>query len=343
MEALINNTVDGQSSNGSSDDILSDVPLFATYLKMILLLLAIPTIVAPASLIIHVIWKNERLHTKYYFFVVNLLVTDIATIGRYAYEILSMILYLFDVTVEHNDIFFVILTIPRVMTRYAFILLAIDRVIGVGFPYRHRKIMTKRIIYILITSAWLLAAIIAFSIRFTSSLYFARPFGNYIIMPGPMASLLLIGPVLVSAIMIAGSNGYLYYSTVQSNIKLRQNKRLAGGDQNKINRLQRLLNALQMQAKPTASALILGGTDFAINILKAIIFAVVNTSVPLSSGITYVYYFQMDYLIEWGQVMSHSFVYGVYMKEVRRYLHKYRFYQRLHRLFSKKNRVVPQN
>jgi len=342
MEAPNNNTVSDQSSNVSSEDIFSDVPLFATYLKMVLLLLAIPTIIVPASVIIHVIWKNERLHTKYYFFVINLLVTDITTTGRYVYEIFSMILYLFGVTVAHNDIFFVILTIPRVATRYAFVLLAIDRVIGVRFPYRHRKIMTNIMVKILVSVSWLLAAAIAFSIRFTSSLFFAWPFGNYIITPGPIATVLLVGPMLISIIMIVVSNAFLYYSTVQSNIKLRQNRRLAGGDQQKINRLQRLLSALQMQAKPTASALILGGIDCGINIIKAIIFAVINTSVPLSSGIMYVYLFQIDYLIEWCQVMSHAFVYGVYMKEIRRYLHNYKFYQRLSSLFPvRHNKVTP--
>ena len=235
-----------ESSNRSSDDIFFDVPLFATYLKMFLLLLVIPTIVIPASVIIHVIWKNEKLHTKYYFFVASLLVTDIATTGRYAYEIFSMILYLFGMTVAHNDIFFVILTIPRVATCYAFVFLAIDRVIGVGFPYRNRKIMTDRVVKILITVAWFLAAVITFSIRFTSSLLFAWPFGNYIITPGPIGAALLVDPMLMSVIMIVVSNAFLYYSTVQSNIKLRQNRRLAGGDQYKINRLQRLVNILQM-------------------------------------------------------------------------------------------------
>ena len=103
MEAPINNTVSDQSSNESSEDIFPDVLLFATYLKMFLLLLATPTITVPASMIMHVIWKNERLHTKYYFLVTNLLVTDITTTGRYVYEIFSMILYLFGVTIYPSN------------------------------------------------------------------------------------------------------------------------------------------------------------------------------------------------------------------------------------------------
>jgi len=64
--------------------------------------------------------------------------------------------------------FFITLSIPRVATRYAFVLLAIDRVIGVGLPYHHKKIMTNRVVKIPITFSWFLAAVMLFSISFTS-------------------------------------------------------------------------------------------------------------------------------------------------------------------------------
>ena len=77
MKTQLNFTMSGQSSNRSTDDIFSNVPLSATYLRILPLIVVIPAI--PASLIIHVIWKNEGLHTKYYFFVVNLLINDVVS------------------------------------------------------------------------------------------------------------------------------------------------------------------------------------------------------------------------------------------------------------------------
>ena len=142
-------------------------------------------------------------------------------------------------------------------------------------------------------------------------------------------------------IMIVISNAFLYYSTVQSNIKLRQNRRLAGGDQQKINRLQRLLNALQMQAKPTVSALILGGIDCGINIVKAIIIAAINKFFPIPL-VSHMCTSFIVYLTEWCQVTSHAFAYGVYMKETRRYSCKYKFYKRLCSFFPvRHNKVAP--
>jgi len=148
--------------------------------------------------------------------------------------------------------------------------------------------------------------------------------------------------MLISIIMIVVSNAFLYYSTVQSNIKLRQDRRFSGGNLQKINRLQRLLNALQMQAKSTVSALILGGIDCGINIIKVIIITAINKFFPHLSGITYVYIFHIVYLTEWCHVMSHAFAYDVYMKEIQRCLCKYKFNQRLCSLFPvRHNKVTP--
>ena len=340
METQLNLTVSSPSSNGSTDDVFSDVPLFAVYLKILLLMIVIPAVVISASLIIHVIWKNKSLHTKYYFFVVNLLINDIASTPRFLYEIVLMSLYLFGVTVDHTDIFYMITTIPRINLRFAFLLLAVDRIIGVTFPYRHRKIMTSRVVYTLIVSAWLMAAATTFIVRWTSTVLFIPPFANFIPSSSPVGSIIIFMTLLVSVILIVVSNAYLFYITTQSNKRLQQNRNLSGADGNEVSKVQRLLRTLKMQAKPTASALILGGIDCAMIVLTIIILAVINAS---SSEVTKMYIFQMVYLIESGQMLSHFFVYGIYMKEIRHCIQKYELYQRLRRrLHLHFNQVAPQ-
>ena len=120
------------------DDTFSDVPLVGTYLKVFLLLVTIPIIITPAVVIIHIIRKTEELHTKYCLFLVNLLVSDILTTIRYCFEIFIMALYLLNIRVHISVIIYAIISIPLVVTRYSFVLLAIDRVVGVAFPYRYK-------------------------------------------------------------------------------------------------------------------------------------------------------------------------------------------------------------
>ena len=67
----VNNTVAASFSASEAA-----VPLFVRYLKMVVLLLAPFVIGIPSALVIRVIAVEKELHTKYYFFLVNLLVTN---------------------------------------------------------------------------------------------------------------------------------------------------------------------------------------------------------------------------------------------------------------------------
>ena len=155
-----------------------------------------------------------------------------------------------------------------------------------------------------------MAAVIIFIVKLTSKVLFTPPFGNFMPSLSVASSLINLTTILMPIILILASNAYLFYITTQSNKQLQQNRNLSGGEGNGTNKMQRLLRTLQMQAKPTASALILGGIDCGMILLMFILFAIVNA--PSSSNITSVYIYQMTYLIEWGQMLSHFFVYGVY-------------------------------
>ena len=83
------------NENFSSHDTYTEVPLFSSYLDMAFRLLMAVTVITPTVMMINVIWQIRELHTKYYFFVANLLVTDATfVIVRSAMECLIIILYL---------------------------------------------------------------------------------------------------------------------------------------------------------------------------------------------------------------------------------------------------------
>ena len=321
MESFFNYT------NTSTNELYYDVPLLATILKIVMLLMMIPTIISPALLVIHVIWKNEQLHTKYYYFVVNLLAGDIAVTVRYGLEVISMMFYLFGLPSEYGYFTYIIITIPRVAFRYSFALLAIDRVICVAFPYRRRDIMTNKVVYFLIITMWLVASGVAFVVKLTSTLTFDPPFGKYVVSTNSRLFILcaVLLPTLLSVIATIFINVYLYYCTVQSNKRLQENMKLEGTRNNhEIRRTKRLLHNLRMQAKPTISVLILGGIDCVLNVLNSII---ISVAIAYAPGTTRSYLSFVGYLLDWFQLVSHSLVYGFYMKDIRRRLQRYTFYQ----------------
>ena len=144
------------------NDIYADVSLAATYLWFIILLISIPTTIIPPAVIIHIIRKTEELHINYSLFLVNLLIGDTLITINYCFGATIIVLYLLNIRVYISDIAYIIITIPRVAIQYSFVLLAIDRVVGVAFPYRYRNIMKPKVVYALITSVWIVAVALLF-------------------------------------------------------------------------------------------------------------------------------------------------------------------------------------
>ena len=57
----------------SNNSCTEEIPLFVTYLNMVIVLMVAIAVTTPAVMVINVIWWTTELHTKYYFFVANLL------------------------------------------------------------------------------------------------------------------------------------------------------------------------------------------------------------------------------------------------------------------------------
>ena len=315
------------------NDIFSGVPLVATYLKILLLLVTIPAIIIPAVVIIHIIRKTEELHTMYCLFLVNLFISDILISIQYCSEIIIMILYLLNIRIYVSDVGYVIISIPQVVAKYSFALLAIDRVVGVAFPYHYRNIMKFRIVYALIASVWIIAAVLLFFTTFLGSPHLVWSFGILIPPSGNTGAVILyVLPQVVSAILIIGTNAYLYRAIIQSKKKLENNLKLSGRDEHKITKLQRLIHNLQMHLESSLPVFVLGGVDCLFNLLRTVILFVCLTIYPFASYPT-VSVILIQFLViplEYCQVISHSVTYGIYNKEVKKKLHRY--YQHLQRM-----------
>ena len=324
-----------KSFNGTTDDINFDVPLLATYLSICILLIAIPAIIISAVLVIHIILTTEKLHTVYYLFVINLLATDILNTLKMGHEIILMCLYLFGIEADSTVSFviFITLAIPRIAARLSFINLAIDRVIAIAFPYRHKSIMTYRKAYVMIMSTWVISSIVCLAVYLNTSFAFARPFGTYTpIQANAAPATLYILLLVLSVIVIICINVYLYVQINKSKQKLEENFRTHGTDgSNESKQLKRRHHKLQKQVKTTLSLLILGGVDGIINFITIMV-VIIMARVLLESMILYVLQFVL-YPFLYIQLMSHSLLYGVYMKDIRRRLCECYLYQRLRRAF----------
>ena len=319
-----------QSFNGSvpSSDML-EIPLFATYLNMVIILMVVLIVITPAMMVIWVICTTKELHTKYYFFVANLLVTNIIHITvESVVQYVIMILYLCGLDSDSTGIIlkrFIIplRTILRFMTILLLITLAIDRVVVIASPYRHRYIMTKRTVAGLLAAVWGSSAILTVTVTIVVPVDIAWPLAvidyQYTILPFYLLAR------LTSAIFIIVANVYLFYQVTKSNRKLKQNERL--GCEEEAKGFTKLVQLFRSQSKTTTALLVVGGIDVVANIFIPIVYVAFSFS---ADGTTNIYLHQfLMYPIESSLLLSHSLTYGIYMKKIRRRLPRFNICQTL--------------
>ena len=97
MESFNNTTTTGD---------YEEIPVYTTYLKMVMLLLAPLIVAVPTGLVLRVIAMEERLHNRYYFLVANLLATDLVAIaGENLVLLVALLTYVLGIQVQFNCVF----------------------------------------------------------------------------------------------------------------------------------------------------------------------------------------------------------------------------------------------
>ena len=297
-----------------------EVPLVVTYLNMVVILMVTIVVITPAVMVINVISWTKELHTKYYFFVVNLLATNIGSITvRSILQYLIMIMYLIGknskatgVALKWSVLF--VVTNFHLMTVMLPITLAVERMIVISFPYHHRSIMTtKRAIGILATM-WGLSAILAIIITIVVPVDIVWPLA---LVDWDVIYLPFIYTIrLTSAIFIVAANLFLLYKVTISNRKAKENQRL--GNEEQAKRSNKLLQLFRSQSKATTTLLLMGGIDVIANMMIPFLHVIVSVFVEPSKKV-YVEQFFL-YPLKSFLLLIHPLVYGLYMKKIRKRL-----------------------
>ena len=306
----------------SNDTYTVEVPLFVTYLNMVVILMVITIVIYPSVIVINVIWKTRELHKKYYFFVANLLLTNIACITmRSILQYLIMIIYLLNGNSNSTAIalkwsVLLVVTILHLMTVMLPITLAAERLIVNGFPYRHRSIVTTKKVAGILAVMWGLSTILAITITIVVSVHVVWPLAliDWDVTYLPF----ILAPRLTSTIFIIVANIFLQYKVTISNRKAKENERL--GNEEEAKRFQKLVKMFRAQAKPTITLLLVGGIDAIANILIPLTYVMISISVEPNTKV-YIEQFFIHPLRS-ALLLSHPLVYGLYMKKIRNRLPK---------------------
>ena len=179
-----------------------------------------------------------------------------------------MILYLLHknfnptgVVLKHSVL--VLVTVLHLMTVMLPITLAAERIVVIGFPLRHRSIMTTKTVAVILAAMWGLSTILATIITVIVPIDIIWPLAlvDWDVLYIPFIVTLQI----TSAVFIITANAFLQYKVVLSNRKARENCRL--GNEEEVKRFEKLVQLLRAQAKATITLFLIGGIDVIANIL----------------------------------------------------------------------------
>ena len=297
-----------------------EVPLLVTFLNMVVIIMVTIVVIIPALMVLNVIWWTRELHTKYYFFVANLLVTNMASIiVESILQYAIMIIYLLNassnsaaVVLKWTILF--LRTVFHLMIVMLPITVAAERLIVIGFPYRHRSIMTTKRAGSMLAAMWGLSTVLAGIITAIVPVDIVWPLA--LVDWGPTYLPFILIPRLTSAVFIVVANAFLHHEVTVSNRKAKENERL--GNEEEAKKFKKLGQLFKAQSKATITLLLVGGIDVIANMLIPLTYVVISITVEPSMKV-YIEQFFL-YPLKSALLLSHPLVYGLYMKKIRRRL-----------------------
>lgn len=265
-----------ETINDTTAEFTNEIPLFVSYLKMFIQLIAPFVIGIPVGLVIRVIVFEKELHTKYYFILANILVTDVLGVVLENFiTFTATAVYTLGIETKINCIFMKSFDVPSSVSQLLFVALGIDRFIAIAYPYQHRRLMSTKTVCSMIIAIWAIVIgangiiISATPFQYVQQLGRCYPLGDHF----PFAYLIKTFINLTAVAGMIAINIYLYKKILESNKRHRENMRLDGHTSSmNARKHDNMRKRLREHIKPAVSVLLLGGIDAAFNLLQPLIY-----------------------------------------------------------------------
>ena len=223
---------------------------------------------------------------------------------------LLAVLYLLGVNVDVDcNLILIPFMLLVLANKLMFIPLCVDRFIHIAFPFSYKHIVTNKAITITIITLWMVAMMISISLYINEPLDYIPSAGickpTQTNNPGTLILLLCF---IISVVLITITNIYLRQRIIKSNNFFHSVKRSAAQEGKSI-KAGRLAEILQEQVKPTLAVFRVGGIDAALDILIALITAMLFVF-SLSSTMIYIVTVLIAIPIQYLQSANHALIYN---------------------------------
>ena len=309
--------MDGEQSR--SNDTFNDdgvaIPEYVDYVSLLYRLASTTLTIGMGSLVISTILKTRSLHNVHNILIVNLMVADIVGVTVYTFANTGMMVSY--ITGIQQDLFQCEVAnfchFPVTVFMYTFVMLSVEKFIGIKYALRYKAIVTHRRVYRMIAAGW----IIILLFKFTGLIYelivgaeynkYSR-FGFCFAKQGSFLFVLFgtIIPIFLSFSITITLDIYLSIKAYQ------MYKKIQGENGEEKHMLKTKFDKILQQLKPLITLLvtILGSTTTAV--IATIIF-VSTMTVEDPSFAKHVLLPNLPYL----DMSLHPLVYGLYFRKIR--------------------------
>jgi len=332
----------GSGPNQEMDDQGSVLPGYVPYLSLMFKIIATTMILLLSSWVVYTIKTTTSLHKPHNIFVANLLVSDMMTV-MFLCIISSYLKISFQLEMEpylsYRAIFIFRLFSSHV-NNMSILIIAADKVLAITSPFKHKRMMSSRVISAVICGAWLLAVTPStYSFVNLGGLAEVPEYGDCLIEDSAQVEWLLVYvlPIFTSSTVAITLNVHLGIKAYQVRKEIDKEARLSGQSKNIVALKKKQQNIIRHR-KPiiTLLVIILGST--LIPLLIVPLLALKKFMIDSLAYHQFMYYVIVPNVV-FVVRFFHPLVYGLYFKQVRQPM--MRCLKRLVKV-NKFNSVAPQ-
>ena len=300
----------GSANTFRADDV--DIPAYVDYLILVCRLAITAFIIFMGSLVISTILKTRSLHNVHNILIINLMVADMVLIVVYSFQNIGMtVSYVVGVQDPFRCDVFQFSQFPVIVTMFTFIMLSVEKFIGIKYALRYKAIVTHRRVYRAIAASWVIALLFMLTKLIRELIVGTKynklsRFGLCLYKDTSLIDILLhvIVPIFLAFFITIILDIYLSIKAYQ--VYKRIQKEEGEDRQDKLNKLLR-------QFKPLITLLvtILGSTTI------AVIIAISYNYLFITEGEFSLFQHVMLLNLPYLDLSLHVVVYGLYFKKIR--------------------------
>ncbi|XP_065888436.1 rhodopsin, GQ-coupled-like [Dysidea avara] len=311
------------SGSGLDQDRGSVLPGYVAYLSLLFKMIATTVNLLLSGWVVYTIKTTRSLHKPHNLFLANLLVSGVMFTGVGSL-ITSTMMISYQLGVESpiscypskiQVLFFIVYQI-------SFVMIAADKVVAIRFPFKHRRMMTPRVVAAVICVVWLLAAIPAIYvfINDVDGVTEVPEFGICLFEGNGFTELVLLvfAPLFLASILTISLNVFLAIKAYQVHKQIEEETKLSGHNSQSENlkTLKKKQQNIRQNRKLIMTLLVVISSHVLINLFFTpllILGRLLITSQGYQDFLNYIFFPNNPLVTQFFDVL----VYGMYFKQVR--------------------------